>query len=273
MEAAARNLLPFPAAGIGEAAVEVHVLTGRRFWYQAAFCLWTLAKQTRRAIAPVVYDDGSLTTEWRELLARVVPGTRFVGIAETVDRLDTHLPAARFPTLRRRWSAYPQLRKLTDIHVGQTGWKLSIDSDLLFFGFPRLLLDWVDRPSNPLHATDVQNAYGYTLETLADLAGRPVQERVNTGLCGLCSDEIDWDRMENWSRTLIERAGTSYYEEQALVALLLAGRECTIAPIADYVTFPKPPEVHECRAIMHHYVADSKRWYFRDNWRHAQTAP
>ena len=266
MEAAAHTLAPLPAALAGERPLELHLMTGRRFWYQTAFCLATFGRQARRPLAPVIYDDGSLTEQWRSALARVAPATRFVSIGEIVARLDANLPESRYPSLRERWRHFPLLRKLTDVHVGRAGWRLFIDSDLLFFHEPRLLLDWLDRPTRPLRATDVQNAYGYPLELLAEIAGQPVPERVNTGLCGLRSEELDWDRMEFWCRTLIERGGTQYYQEQALVALLLAGRDCLVAPIADYVTLPRLPEVRECRAIMHHYVAESKKWYFRYNW-------
>jgi hypothetical protein len=267
MEAAAHGLTPVPPGPTGAAPLELHLMTGRRFWYQTAFCLWTFGHQAGRSLAPVIYDDGSLAAEWRSLLARLVPAARFVSLADTVGRLDAHLPADRFPALRDRWWHFPLLRKLTDVHVGSTGWKLFIDSDLLFFHRPQLLIDWLDHPVRPLRASDVQNAYGYSLELLGELAGRPVPERVNTGLCGLRSEEIDWERMEYWCRTLIGRAGTHYYQEQAFVALLLAGRDHAVAPGEDYVTFPREPEVSACRAVMHHYVADSKREYFRANWR------
>jgi hypothetical protein len=272
MEAAAHILSPLPATVTGEVPLELHLLTGRRFWYQTAFCLWTFGQQSKRPLAPVIYDDGTLKDNRRALLARVVPAARFVAMKETVARLDTYLPTARFPALRERWLHYPLLRKLTDVHVGQAGWRLFVDSDLLFFRYPQLLVDWLVHPTRPLHATDVLNAYGYPLEMLAEVAGGPVPERVNTGLCGLRSDEIDWQRMEYVCRTLIERAGTHYFQEQALVAVMLAGRECTVAPLASYVTLPQVPEVRECHAVMHHYVAESKRWYFRNNWRMALTA-
>jgi hypothetical protein len=267
MEAAAHHLPPLPPARADGAPLELQLLTGRRFWYQTAFCLWSFGRHAARPLAPVIYDDGSLSEEWRALLARIVPSARFVTLAETVIRLEEHLPARRFPVLRDRWQHFPLLRKLTDVHAGRSGWKLFIDSDLLFFHRPQLLIDWLDEPTQPLRAMDVQNAYGYSLELLAELAGRPVPERVNTGLCGLRSEEIDWERMEYWCGTLIERAGTHYYQEQALVALLLAGRDCVVAPLAAYVTFPQEPEVSECRAVMHHYVAGSKAAYFRQNWR------
>lgn len=242
------------------------MLTGRRFWYQTAFCLWSLARASGRTIAPVILDDGSLSPEISTPLLRLFPRGRIVPEDEIENRLDAHLPRAKFPVLRSRRDTFPLLRKLTDVHTGRTGWKLFLDSDLLFFHRPVLLLDWLAAPRQPIRATDVENAYGYSLELLAELAGRPVDERLNTGILGLRSEEFDWDRMERWCRTLIERAGTHYYQEQALVALHLAGRPHIAAPIADYVTFPRPPEVRECRAVMHHYVATSKRSYFRENW-------
>jgi hypothetical protein len=270
MERAAWTL-PVPAPGDGRPLV-LHLLTGRRFWFQTAFCLWTFAHTSRRNLAPVIIDDGSLETGQADALRRLFPAAKIRSNAENTARLDDHLPRARFPVLRARIDTYPLLRKLTDPHVGQTGWKLLIDSDLLFFRRPALLVDWLDAPTQPLRAADIQNAYGYPLPLLAALAGRPVPECVNTGLIGLRSEEIDWEKQEYWCRTLIERQGTHYYQEQALVALLLAGRPHLTAPAADYVTLPRPPEATDCRAVMHHYVADSKRWYFRRNWQRVLSA-
>jgi hypothetical protein len=216
----------------------------------------------------VIYDDGSLTADFRAPLARLFPTARFVGRDETVARLDAHLPAARFPALRERWLNYPNLRKLTDPHLGSTGWKLVLDSDLLFFHRPGFLLDWLDAPTQPLHAVDCETSYGYSRPLMNELAGAPVADLVNVGLTGLNSSGLDWERLEHWCATLIVREQTSYYLEQALIAMLVAGRPCAIAPAADYVTLPEPPEATACRAVMHHYVAHSKRWYFQRNWAH-----
>ncbi len=266
MEVAARAL-PVPAAAASLPAVALHLLTGRRFWYQTAFCLWSFARQTGQRLAPVIYDDGTLSDEYREPIARLFPATRFVAQAETVARLDAQLPIAQFPVLRERWRNYPNIRKLTDVHLGSSGWKLVLDSDLLFFHRPTLLVEWLGRPQQPLHAVDCATSYGYSRPLLNELAAQPVAELVNVGLTGLNSGEIDWEKIECWCRTLINREGANYYLEQALVAMLLAGRPCTIAPVAEYVTLPVPPEAIECHANMHHYVAHSKRWYFQHCWR------
>lgn len=271
MEAAARRLPP-PAAGTGP-PVELHLLTGARFWDQTAFCLWSFARHSGRPLAPVIYDDGSLRAEHQGPLARLFPSARFVARSEAVDRLDQHLPAARFPFLRERWLNYPNIRKLIDPHLGSRGWKLVIDSDLLFFRRPQFLLDWLARPDRPLHAVDCTTSYGYSRPLMSKLAGAPVAELVNVGLTGLDSAALDWERLEHWCATLIAREKNSYYLEQALIAMLVAGRGCAIAPATDYITMPRPPEAVECRAVMHHYVAGSKRWYFQHNWRKVAPPP
>jgi hypothetical protein len=265
MAAAAYSLAPLPAKS--GAPLELHLLTGKDFWYQTTFCLWTFALHAQRTLAPVIYDDGSLAAQWRAPLRRLFPATRFVDSADAVARLDRHLPTARYPHLRERWLHYPNIRKLIDPHLGSSGWKLVIDSDLLFFRRPDLLVSWSDNPGQPLHAIDCMTSYGYSRPLLDRLAGRPLAELVNVGLTGLRSDEIEWDRLEAWTATLHATEGTSYYLEQALVAMLVAGRSCTVAPAADYVTLPRPPETHRPAAVMHHYVADSKCDYFRRCWR------
>lgn len=249
--------------------LELHLLTGRRFWDQTAFCLWTFAHHAGRPLAPVIYDDGSLDESARAPLQRLFPRLRFVPRADIVARLDAHLPADKFPCLRERWRVYPNIRKLTDPHVGRTGWKLVLDSDLLFFRRPDFLLRWLDAPARPLHAVDCETSYGYSRPLLNELAGAPVADLVNVGLTGLDGAQIDWEKLERWTATLHAREGTSYYLEQALIAMLVAGRTCAVAPAADYLTLPRPPEDRACTAVMHHYVAGSKAAYFRHNWRQA----
>ena len=263
---AAVDALPPLDAAPGDAP-EVSFLTGRRFWYQTAFCFWSLARQAGRPIRAAFADDGSLDGRLREACLRLFPGSAIASLEEIEARLDEHLPESRFPTLRARRREYPNLRKLTDVHAGRHGWRLVLDSDMLFFRRPDLLLAWLAAPDRPLHMIDVHDAYGYPPALLESLAGAPVPHRLNVGICGLNSDEIDWARLEFWCRRLQEAAGTSYYQEQALVALMLTGRACRIAPAADYRLMPADAEARRPSAIMHHYVDLSKRGYFRHAWR------
>jgi hypothetical protein len=104
---------------------------------------------------------------------------------------------------------------------------------------------------------------------MMELAGAPIPERLNVGVCGLRSDTIDWDRLEEWCRDLLEREGSHYLQEQALTAMMLAGGPRIAAPAEQYVVRPGRSETQRPTAALHHYVAESKALYFRFGWRHA----
>jgi hypothetical protein len=265
MERAAAELPPVdPPHG---PAADVYFLSGRKFWYQTCFCAWTLLRQSDLPLRPVVLDDGSLDESMQTALRRVIPQVRFDPRPAIEARLDRHLPADRFPTLRKHRLIYPHLRKLTDVHAGLAGWKLVLDSDMLFFRRPEFLLDWLREPQRPAHMIDVAQSYGYPKPVLDQLAGASLAERLNVGVIGLRSESVDWERLESWCRTLLEKHGSQYLLEQGLTAMLLAGQPCAVAPEADYVALPPAGEVRRPRAVMHHYVAESKALYFRHAWR------
>ena len=267
MEAAAEDLPALPEVS-GASPPTLHLMTGRKFWYQTAFCLHSFARAAQTGIRAEIYDDGSLDAACAAQLKRLGAEVHIHPFAALRANLDRHFPAARFPVLRERWLNYPNLRKLTDVHAGGAGWKLVIDSDLLFFRRPDFLLDWLQAPDRILHAVDCQESYGYSRPLMEKLAGVPIPPLVNVGLCGLRSEVIDWEEIEAWCAELMAREKTSYFLEQALVAMLAARRQpCAVAPAADYLTFPSRAEVLHPRAVMHHYVAESKRWYFRHGWR------
>lgn len=265
MRAAAHRLPSWPPASAN--APEVFFLTGKRFWFQTAFCFWSLRRQAESDLRLVLIDDGTIDAALRAECERLFPGSRILAAEEVEARLDATLPKNRFPALRAQRQTYLHLRKLTDVHAGTTGWKLVLDSDMLFFRRPEALLSWLAAPSGPIHMLDIQNAYGYPAETLVQLAGQALPDRVNVGVLGLRSDTIDWDKLEAWCAQLLERHGTSYYLEQALSALLLSGNRCIRLPADHYVLMPNEAACREPRVVLQHYVAESKRGYFRQAWR------
>ena len=117
---------------------------------------------------------------------------------------------------------------------------------------------------------DVHDAYGYPAATLTALAGGPVPSCVNVGVCGFRSEALDWELLERWATQLLARHGTSYYLEQALVALLAATAAPLRLPRSDYLLMPDLAECQRPTAALHHYVDLSKRGYFRHAWRHAR---
>lgn len=271
MEAAATTLPALPEFP-GAQAAALHLMTGRRFWYQTVFCLHTFAAHAKANVQAEIYDDGSIDETCAARLRALGPGIRIHFIGELRAQLEKHLPRAQFPVLRERWDNYPNIRKLIDVHLGSRGWKLVIDSDLLFFRRPDFLLTWLARPDRILHAVDSTESYGYSRRLMRELAGAEIPPLVNVGLCGLRSEDLNWVELERWCTTLHARERTNYYLEQALVAMLAARTTCAIAPAADYITLPSRPEISHPTAVMHHYVDTTKRGYFREGWRHFMTS-
>lgn len=261
---------PLPASSAGF-SLGVHLLTGKRYVHQTALCLHTLARHCPAELAVEIYDDGSLDSASANRLRRLHPTLRIHACTDLTARLDAVLPASRFPYLRERRQNYPHLRKLTDIHAGRLGWRLVLDSDLLFWREPSLLLEWSTSPIRPLHATDCSENYGYPRPLLERIAGVRLPHLINVGLCGLRSDAIDWEFLEHATSTLIREVGTSYYLEQALVALLAARQPdgCIAAPANDYLTMPDSAEITAPTAVMHHYVDTSRPGYYLAAWRRA----
>ena len=272
LAAAARIKLPPPANNAKP--LEVHFLTGARFWFQTVFCAASLAHHSGERLACHMHDDGSIDAPLAGHL-RDTLGTDTVihSQAEVASRLDELMPESRFPHLRERHRNYPNIRKLIDPHLGSSGWKCVLDSDMLFFRRPAFLSDWMRTPSKPCHMVDCGTSYGYPVGQLSDLCGAHVSERVNVGICGLNSSALDWEMIEHWCARLHETHGTSYYLEQAIVAMLVAGGDNSVAPASDYVCLPSRSEVEAPSAVMHHYVAGAKRWYFRNGWRNCGVAP
>ncbi len=248
--------------------LEIHFLTGKKFWYQTCFCAYSMSQHSDNLLRPVIYDDGSLEKKYQDEILRIFPNAKIILKTEIEENIDTYLPQNKFPYLRERRSNYPNIRKLTDIHVGSQGWKLVLDSDMLFFQPPSVLLNWLKYPRQPCYMVDIDSSYGYSRNLMTTLAQEEIPERVNVGICGLKSEDIDWEKLEYWCKTMIEQQGTSYYQEQALVAMLIADKSCVITPAEEYIVMPCREEVIQPKAVLHHYVADSKPWYFRHAWKH-----
>ena len=251
MEAAAVRLPPLP--DFAGTPLEVHQLTGSNFAFQSAFCLWSLGHAAQRPLAPVFYDDGTLTAAHQKNLLSVFPQARLVTHEETAARLEIHLPEKRFPVLRHQFlnpipkSASCSIFTSAPPAGNSASMPISSSSAAPIF----CSIGWPLR-KHPLHLVDVADAYGYSPSLLEKLAGSPLPQRVNVGLCGLRSDSLDWEKIEGWSARLIQAEGSHYLLEQALVALLLAGKSCAVAPATDYLTLPTREETLSPSAVMHH---------------------
>lgn len=264
--------LPEPAVSVATPPLPLHVLIGARYLPEACLLAHSLAHAASRPVTPHFYDDGTLSPDDCALLRAKLPRAAFFLRPEIEQRLAEHLPAERFPCLRRLRPAYPHIRKLTDIHLFPGNWKLVSDADILFFARPTALLDHLAAP-RACHMVDIAPAYGVPQAALDTLAGRPVHPQVNVGLCHLPSSALDWNFVEHCAATLLAAHGFSYYLEQALSAILLARLTAVPLSSADYVVYPSATVARLATVAALHYVDDSRAYYYDFAWRQALSLP
>jgi hypothetical protein len=269
MEEAAAELAPLnPPPEDSEGPLKVHFLTGEDHWYQTLFCFISLQRFVEGRITPVLYSDGSLSAPYREQVRRVVPWVEIQTQREIEARLDDAIPRAQYPLLCKWREIQPLTRKITDLHAGSEGWKVLLDSDMLFFQKPDFLIDYLRHPEKPCFMVDIDTAYGYSPQLRYRLADGPIPDAANIGIFGLKSDEVDFDRLQHWLHVMIEEEGTSYNITQGLSSLIFSGYDCTVFPPDEFVVFPSLAEGRSPSVTLHHYVAESKRSYFQHGWKH-----
>jgi hypothetical protein len=242
----------------------VHVMTGESHWHLTCFCLYSLLEQSEAAVGITVHEDGSLTNDQRGEMVRILPQAQFVSPEQAEQTVDRFLPNQHFPALRRMRETLGLMRKLVDVHAGKTEPTLFIDSDVLFHRNPEFVTSWFRTGQQPVYILDYQDAYGYPSEVLEAVYGRPMPSRVNTGLTGIRSSEIDWDKLEFWASRLLASGGVNHFSEQALTAMLMSDLGGRPAPPEDYNVSPERAEVLHPKAVMHHYVVPSRTWYYTD---------
>lgn len=264
MEGAARKLPTLPRTKTAD-ALPVYFMSGREHWAMTAFCAFSLVKSNGSNFLPTVMDDGSLNAGIRGELQRILPDISFYDFEACDERVRAYLDPGAFPALHAMRQELHLMRKLMDLHAGLTGWKLFLDSDMLFFREAEWMKNWIKSPDQPVYMQDFQNSYGYALPALERILGRPMPQMVNTGICGLRSDAIDWDQLEWWAKQLLHVGGTNHFSEQCLTAMLFG--EAGGSPIPpDYLIWPSLEESRRPSAVMHHYVAESRTWYHIFGW-------
>ncbi|UOE48323.1 hypothetical protein MTO98_28340 [Mucilaginibacter sp. SMC90] len=247
----------------------VYFLTGKNYLYQTLYCIQSLTKFPAASFKFILVDDGSFNTELIARVAKQLPGAQVITQAHIGQNLQKNLPEARYPYLHKKRAVYPHIKKLTDVHtIPGDDWKLVLDSDMLFWHKPAELINWLNNPQQPLHMVDCTEAYGYSQQLMEQLAGSSIKPLLNVGAIGLKSAGINWDKLENWAKTLEEQEGTSYYLEQALSAMLIGNADATVLKAGDYIVNPTPDQIKTQTGVLHHYVDLSKEGYFKHAWKH-----
>ncbi|MCX2575917.1 glycosyltransferase family 2 protein [Pedobacter sandarakinus] len=248
---------------------QLYFLTGKKYFYQTLFCIVSLTRCTQFSFEFVLVDDGSMDDDFEMLVRKHIQGVKIYRSNDIEQRLIHYLPTTLYPNIVQKRKVYPHIKKLTDIHclTEEPSWKLVLDSDMLFWNNPDELLEWLKNPEHPIYMNDCVESYGYSTELMTTLAGSAIPKLVNVGVIGLNSENIDWNKIDQWIGALEKKEGTSYYLEQALTAMIIGSGQAHILSKNAYIVNPTFKQVEQQNGVLHHYVDLSKEAYFKIAWK------
>ncbi|HTQ30163.1 MAG TPA: hypothetical protein VMI53_03045 [Opitutaceae bacterium] len=268
MRAAALRL-PAPPDPERKIGPPVCFLTGRRFWHQTLFCAHSFARCGGAGNFHFI-SDGTLDDRTAAMLRKIFPSARIVGHAESDEKLAAVLPPAHFPTLQGHRRRFVLLRKLTDSLAGERGYRLFLDSDMIFWRRPEELLRRLAQ-TGPLYMADIGEE-GYTLPraTLTERLGLAPAPAVNSGLVAVRAEDVDWDLLERACALLLAEGRDQRLLEQTLWAVVLGAQDAHRLPAGDYRVVIDPPAcgaaVAAGRPALLHYAWHARLPYLAEEW-------
>lgn len=276
MKVYALNDLKIDADLSPQGKFKINFLTGDRFIHQTLFCTYSFFKYLEQYEAADFsvnyYDDGTLGAGLTAALKKRAPQVRVITSGETERIIAEHLPQSKYPYLNKNVRMFPLFKKLIYPNLGNEGLLTFFDSDMLFLDRPVEFLDWLfavgTNTDKAFCIQDVQRSYGYTDAEILRLWPKAIHHDINSGMYTLHSKNMDWEFIEELAKQLEQHYGPHYYMEQLITAILLErSGDLMAAPKSKYIVFPSYEQIQHQTGTLHHYVNESKEYYFKEGWK------
>jgi len=244
--------------------VEVRALTWRRDWKNM---VWALKSFYHFAGVdyPLHLHDGGLSPQQVPKLLAHFPDAIFVGREEADRRVAEMLRERGLTRCLEYRLKNPSTRKLFDFFMfSDAEYIVSIDSDIVFFDRPDLLLVPPEGVDKNRYNRDSAPWYSMTPEELERAFGIRPPDRINSGLSVIRNATVDFEAIERWLNhpVMFENA---WVTEQTLHALFSTVHGVEFLPDS-YLVGDKPglPEGLVCK----HYPGYFRRWLYREGMRY-----
>jgi hypothetical protein len=176
---AARRRIDWPE---DQSGVSVHMVVGHTMLGMGLLALRSWEFHTRRRWPLIIHDDGSFTDGDRDTLRAHFPQVRIVDRAQADAEVAAGLeefPACRHHRMNHHWF----LKVFDTRHYAPNHRYIIIDSDIVFFRKPSLVVDWVDRGSDEMWIMeDEREKYSQPRSELESAMGMSVLPKGNSGL-------------------------------------------------------------------------------------------
>ncbi len=242
--------------------VPVHVLTGADDWRLAAWMLASWFEATERNWSVDIHDDGTLPKDAQDTLVRLFPRARIITRAEADATMSRVLRA--FPFCWEYRQMHPLGLKIFDVpHFSEGARYLLFDSDVLFFRYPREILEWVneDRDECWFNA-DITDTTLVTAAEVKEEFNVRLWQRVNSGLCLIYKPVISFDFIDRVLAQTSVLRGHIWRIEQTLYALCASkyGKGGLLPPAYEVSLRKNADE----QVVARHYVGAVRSRFFAE---------
>lgn len=257
-----KRILDTPPVDTRDTACEIHVLTSDSDWLNLIWALKSFYLASDRHYELSIHDDGTLTDETWIVLQSHFPFahliTRAQGDATANERL------ADFPRCKSFRGSNQLSQKLLDSTLFlQNDRMLLLDSDVLFFHSPQVLIERIENPDYRLNTfnSDFESAYTITTETARTDLCIDLHPCINSGLALVHRDSLRLDWIEEFLGVEELTSGHFWRIEQTLFALLSSRYGVQLLP--DEYTLTLDSNAHEGRPFRH-YVGAIRHLMYRE---------
>jgi hypothetical protein len=257
------RLIPRLAQQLPIEDFEINVLSGQT---RLTMALWMMASwmaATGRQWKFVIHDDGTLCAEDAVRVKRVMPLSRVILSSESNPVIDEML--SKYPLCHQCRNIHPFGRRLFDMPLFSLQDRIvSIDTDILFFAIPTLMLQSFEKleSDRSFFLEDFNDASLVSLPEAKRLFNIQLVQRANAGIIGIHKRILSLEFLEEClARTGILKKD-SWYIEQTLFGLAASRFSQVELLPADYVMSLDgrcPPH-----AVARHYVGAVRHLFYSE---------
>lgn len=242
---------------VDRSGVSIHMVVGHDMLPMALLALRSWEFHTRRSWEFFVHEDGSFTGEDRAALHLHFPRVRIID--RTRADMEVREGLAEFGCCREHRMNHNWFLKVFDTrHYAPGDRYIIIDSDLVFFGEPLEITDWIDHGATRMFVMeDDREKYSHPRSELESRLGIKLCHRANSGIDLMTKSAADLSLAE---RFLCQCAGDArQYEflEQTIFAIWASAGGGGILAKDRYEiswnNFRNP------KAVCRHYIGAAKR--------------
>lgn len=254
----------------------INFLTGDRFIHQTLFCTYSFFKFLTPAetndFTVNYFSDGTLSDSTIAILNKNFSSIRIITHEQIKREMEKYLPRTEYPYLNQKVETLPLFKKLVYPHLKSQGSSTFFDSDMLFIKRPEEFINWLYKDggtgSQAFCIQDVKRSYGYSDSEILQVWPSPLKNNINSGMYSISSENVNFSFVENLVNNFENRFGSQYYMEQLITAIILEkSGQLSVAPISEYIVLPDNEQIVGQIGTLHHYVNESKEFYFKESWR------